>query len=270
MKRFISAAFVVSTFFASGQGWYPAGSRSMSMANASVSHSDVWSYFNNPGALANLNSLQAGISYENRFLLKELQTQAIAVAVPIKGGVISVGGHMYGYSQFRSYKGGLGYSMALGDKLSAGVQLNYQGIKLNQNYGSRSGMTAEVGLYSKINKNWKFGVSIINLGRAKLADFQDDRFTTMMRMGASYSFSEKVLMSMEIEKDLEHRPRIKAGLEYMIAEDFFMRGGFASSRPEFAFGFGYDFGIIRLDMGTSYDQILGWSPNFTLIYVRGE
>jgi hypothetical protein len=252
---------------ASSQGWYPAGARSMSMANASVSHSDVWSYFNNPGSVAEIEELQAGLSYENRFLLKELQTQALAVAIPLKIGVISIGGHMYGYNQFRSYKGGIGYSMKLGEKLSAGVQMNYQGLSLNQNYGSRSSVTAEVGLYSRINDSWSFGASVINLGRSRLAEFEDDRFSTLMRLGTSYSFSRKVLISMEIEKDLDHKPRFKTGLEYTIVDEFFIRGGFATARPEFTFGFGYDFKIVRLDLGSSYDQILGWSPNFSLIYV---
>ena len=99
-----------------GQGWVPAGARSMSLGNASVTFEDVWAFHNNPAALAHIENFSAGISYENRFLLKELQSQGLAVAIPLKVGVISVGGHMYGYNRFRSYKGGLGYSMKLAEK----------------------------------------------------------------------------------------------------------------------------------------------------------
>lgn len=264
---------IIISFLASitcyGQGWLPSGSRSMSMGNASSTLNDVWAFYNNPGALGDVSALSVGVSYENRFLLKELQTQGVAAAIPLKVGVVSVGGHMYGYDQFRSYKAGAGYSMALSEKIYAGVQINYQGIRLNENYGSKNTLTGEAGLYFKFNDNWKMGVSVFNVGRAKLAEYEDDRFSTIMRLGSSYSFSEKVLVCLEFEKDLENELRIKTGIEYQILKAFYARGGFATSRTELSFGFGYRFKVIQLDLGSSYDQILGWSPNFALTY-RGK
>lgn len=236
------------------------------MANASVCNSDVWGFHNNPGALGSLESFSTGISYENRFLLKELQSQGVAVAIPVKVGVISVGGHLYGYNQFRSYKAGLGYSMKLAEKLYAGVQLNYQGIRFAQNYGSANSMTAEAGVYGKITKDWKVGIAVFNIGRSKLADYQDDRFSTMLRIGSSYSFSEKVLLSGEFEKDLDNPVRFKTGLEYQVIENFFIRGGLATAPIELTFGFGYKFKQIQIDLGSAYHQVLGWSPHFSLVF----
>ena len=118
----------VTTLLASAQGWVPMGARSMSMANASTTLNDVWAYHHNPAALADISEITAGVSYENRFLLSELQSQGFAVAVPLKVGVVSVGGQLYGDKQFRTYKGGFGYSMRLAEKIFAGVQLNYMGL----------------------------------------------------------------------------------------------------------------------------------------------
>ena len=242
------------------------GSRSMSMGNASVTLNDVWAFHNNPGALGTLDKITAGVSYENRFLLQELQTQGVAVAIPLKEGVISVGGQTYGYRAFRTYKGGIGYSMPLGEKLFAGVQLNYQGLQLSQNYGSRSTVTGEAGLFAEISEDWHLGVSVFNVGRAKLSEPYDDRFTTLMRLGTSYRFSERFMIALEAEKDLDYDPRIKTGLEYEVLNSFYLRGGFATAPVEFSFGMGYEFGVIQLDAGSAYHQILGWSPNFTLVY----
>jgi hypothetical protein len=236
------------------------------MANASACNIDAWGYHNNPGALGQVESITAGVSYENRFLLKELQSQGFAVVIPLKVGVISVGGHLYGYNQFRSFKGGLGYSMKLADKFYAGVQLNYQGIRLSQNYGSTNSMTAEAGIYGEITDNWSFGVSVFNLGRAKLSEFQDDRYSTVMRIGSVYKFSDKFLLSGEFEKDLEHDLRFKSGLEYQVIDNFFVRGGFATAPVEVTFGFGYKFKQVQLDLGSAYHQILGWSPHFSLVF----
>ena len=262
----LSIGCALSVFHCLGQGWVPAGSRSMSMGNASVCQNDVWAYHNNPGALGELETFSAGISYENRFLLRELQSQGLAVAIPLKMGVISVGGHMYGYSQFRSYKAGVGYGMKLADKFYAGVQMNYQGLQLSQNYGNKNALTAEAGLYGYIKDNWKVGVAVFNVGRTKLADFQDDRFSTTFRFGSSYHFSKKVLVSGEFEKSIDYQARFKAGVEYEVVSDFFIRGGVATTPIEVSFGAGYQFNVLQLGLGTSYHQVLGWSPHFSLTY----
>lgn len=262
--------FLLLTTATFSQGWLPAGGRSMSMANATVSSADEWSYFNNPGATACAKNFSIGISYENRFLLKELQTQNVAIMVPLKVGVISIGGHMYGYQNFRSIKGGVGYSLPLVENLFAGVQLNYQGIQLASNYGSKNSMTAEAGLYYKVSDNWNFGLSVFNLGRSKLSEYQDDRFTTIMRLGTSYLFSEKLLVSAEVDKDLEFNPRFRGGIEYQLVDGLYLRGGFATGRMEYTFGMGCQIKIINLNFGSSYDQILGWSPHFSISYIADK
>ncbi len=248
------------------QGWSPMGSRSMSMANASVTLSDVWAFHHNPGALGAIEECTVGASYENRFLLKELQSQGVAAAIPLKVGLISVGGQSFGYRQFRTIRGGLGYSMQLTEKFYAGVQVNYQMLQLSQNYGSRSAVTGEAGIYTRITNHWDIGASVFNIGRARLADAFDDRFTTLMRLGTSYRFSDKLLVVAEGEKDLDYDPRFKLGIEYQTIDNFFLRGGAATAPPELSFGLGYALKTIDISAGSAYHQILGWSPNFSLTY----
>jgi hypothetical protein len=248
------------------QGWQPVGARSMSMANSTVAVSDVWSFHHNPGALANLKQTSAGLSYENRYLLKELQTQAFVVAIPLKIGVLSAGAQSYGYKVYRTTRIGFGYSMKLGEKLSAGVQLNYQGLRI-ENYGSKNSVTAEAGVLAKINEKISVGFSVLNFGRAKLSEFQDDRFSTSMRLGINYQLSNKVMLLAEAEKEIESPLRAKAGLEYELLDRFYMRVGAASNPMELTFGFGYWFkNNLKLDMGSAWQQHLGWSPHFGLTY----
>jgi len=265
MRVLIFLSLIVSCNV-SAQGLFPAGARSMSMANASTTLIDVWGYHNNPGALAEVKEFNVGLSYENRFLLKELQSQALAVAIPLKVGVLSVGGHQYGYTQFRSLKAGLGYSMKLSEKLSAGVQMNYQGLILSENYGSKNTASVEAGVFARITEEWKLGVAVFNLGRAQLSEFEDDRFTTTVRLGTSYDFSKKVLVSVELEKDIDYPMRLKSGVEYEAIDHFYIRGGIASNPVDLTFGFGYAFKKIQLDLGSAYDRNLGWSPHFSIIF----
>ena len=266
MKLSLSILFTLGTLLVFGQGVTTNSSRSMSMANASTTFNDVWAFHNNPGALADVEQLSIGLSYENRFLLKELQTQGIAVAIPLKVGVISAGGDVFGYRNYRSYRAGLGYSMKLSDNFFAGVQLNYQGLALSSNYGSKNTMTAAAGIYAKVTDNWKIGVSAFNIGRAKLSDFEDDRFSTVIRLGTSFSFSKKFLLSFEGEKDLDYDFRLKTGLEYEALKRFFLRAGVATHPLEVSFGLGYHFEQFHIDLGSSYHQILGWSPHFSFVF----
>jgi hypothetical protein len=117
-----------------------------------------------------------------------------------------------------------------------------------------------------ITEKWRVGMSVLNLGRAKLTSYQDDRFTTVMRLGTSYSFSEKLTVLAEAEKNLEYPIRLKTGLDYRIAKQFFFRAGVATQPVEVTFGFGYKMKSFQLDLGSAYHQQLGWSPHFGLTY----
>lgn len=249
------------------QGWMPTGARSNALGDASVTLVDAWAFHHNPGALGELKSMSIGISYQNRFLLKQLQSQGIVYAQPLKVGVLSVGAQFYGYDQYRTQRIGAGYSMKLADFLFAGVQLNYQGLQFNSNYGSNHSISAEAGLQALVTEKWRIGVSVFNIGRAKLSDFEDDRYTTMMRLGTSYTISDKVIVLAEAYKDLDFKVNFKGGVEYQAFDNFFIRAGAASAPVEFTFGFGYKWKVIQLDLGSAYSQQLGWSPSFSFSYI---
>jgi hypothetical protein len=266
MIKYIIGLLLLFPFVSFSQGWLPMGGRSNSMANATVAMSDPWSYHHNPGALAEVEKVSIGACYENRFLLKELQSQGLVYVQPLKTGVLSFGAQSYGYNLYRTFRIGAGYSLKLSEKFSAGVQLNYQGIRLSENYGSKNILTAEFGILAKLTENWKIGVSVFNLGRAKLSAYEDDRFTTLMRLGTSYSFSKKVIVAAEVEKNVDYKLRLKAGLDYQVVKNFFFRAGFATQPVEVTFGFGYKFKVVQLDFGSAYHQQLGWSPHFSLTY----
>ena len=263
MKKFTTILFLCFSFnLIFAQGWQPMGSRSMSMANASAALNDVWAYHHNPAALTGIKKVAFGVSYENRYLLRELQSQGFVVAYPLKRSVISFGGQTFGYNNFRTYRTGLGYSMELTDFLSLGVQMNYNLVRLPQAYGKNQTVTGEVGVMAKITENWHVGFSIFNISRNKLSSFQEDRYTTMLRLATRYHVSNKVLIVGEAEKNVEFPIRFKTGVEYNPMENLYVRGGFATAPIEFCFGLGYHWkGIYKLDVGSAYQQILGWSPN---------
>ena len=267
-RIFLMTIFIFSLQFSFCQGWLPMGSRSHALGNASVAIDDIWAYHHNPANLVSVKKLGLGLSYENRFLLKELQSQGFVVALPLKAGVISIGLQSFGFKNFRTNRLGLGYSMKLAEFLSCGVQLNYHQVRLTDAYGRKDALTAELGLRADITDNWKVAFSIFNLTRTKISEFSEDRLTTLMRLGTQYTFSEKVMLVAELEKNIEFPVRFKTGIEYSPIRKLFLRGGFATQPIEISAGLGYRFKEqFQLDLGSAYHQILGWSPNFSFTYL---
>ena len=251
-----------------GQGIYFSGSRSNSLANASVCLEDVYSYHNNPANLSYVENTSVGLSYENRFLLKELQNQSLAIAIPLKYGVLSIGGNTFGYQNFRTFKSGVGYSMFLTKDLAMGVQINHQMIRLNDAYGINQTVTGEMGLTYSVNKYWSIGMAVFNIGRNKLSLYPEDRYSTTMRLGTRYKVSEKTMLLAEFEKDVEHNLRSKIGIEYLPVKSLAFRGGFATEPIELSFGLGWLISNkYTLDFGTQFHQLLGWSPHISFKYV---
>lgn len=248
------------------QGWIASGAKSNSMANATVADSDVWSFYHNPGALGYQKQVAVGATYENRFLLRELQNQALVYVQPMKVGVLSVGLQSYGYRVYRTNRFGVGYAMKLHEKIAMGVQLNYQDARI-EGYDYVNTLTAEVGILAKINSKINIGFSVLNMNRAKAAEFSDDRFGTYIRLGLKYQISSLVGLYLEAEKEIESKIRPKVGVDYQLVKQFYFRLGAAYNPPEITFGVGYHSKIgLKLDIGSAWRQHLGWSPHFGLTF----
>ena len=87
-----------------------------------------------------------------------------------------------------------------------------------------------------------------------------------MRLGTVYSFSDRVLVSVEAEKDADYKPVIRGGLEYRPLPGFYLRAGAASNPGLIAFGFGIVMKKLRLDIASSFHSQLGFSPSVGLQY----
>lgn len=270
---FLVVLFSLS-IFAAGDN-YGLGARSGGMANASVTFSDIWSIHHNQAGLANIESITTGIYYQNRFGLKELGVQGFAFALPIQEvskGVIGVSVTYFGYSQYNDSKIGLAYGKQLGDKYSVGIQLDYLQTSLGGDYGSSTAFAGELGIRAKLLSNLSLGVHIYNPTRSKISEFTiqetifTERIPTIMRVGLSYTFSDQVLVAVEVEKDVYYSPVFKMGIEYRPVEQLYLRGGLASDPVYNTFGFGLYFKNFKIDFSGSKHQVLGYTSEISLIY----
>ncbi len=246
---------------------FPIGARSSAMGNASVSLSDVWSAQHNQAGLGFVRDYSAGVYYENRFLLKELSIKGAAIAVPVRAGTFGLCITSFGYTQYSENKYSLSFAKAFGNKLSAGIALDYLSTKIAEGYGSRSVFAAEAGIIAKPLKNLAIGAHVYNPTRAKLSSYNDERLPTIIRLGADYSFSDKVILAIETEKDIAQKALFKAGMEYKAVKEFYLRIGIATNPTLSSFGFGINLKNLKIDFAANYHQVLGISPQVGLSYI---
>ena len=242
------------------------GSRALTMGNADVALNDVYAYFHNPAGITKIKSTQIGLAYQNKFLLKEFQSQHLVMATPLGRGVISCGAYYFGYDQFRRISSGIGYAMPLFEKFSLGVQLNYHALRLPQNYLQSNRLTAEIGFMAQITDSWRMGVSAYNLTQSKWSRNLDDKITSTFKIGAAYTHQKSLLITLEMEKNLIEKLQLKGGLEYLFLDRFFLRLGASNQPLNFGLGFGAKWKKFQMDLGSNYHPNLGFSPHFSCIY----
>lgn len=251
--------------FATGENW-PVGGRSAGMSNASVALYDLWSIGQNQAGLAMLKDISAGIYYENRFGLKNLGFKAGAFALPTKSGTLGVSVANYGYSQYNENKIGIAYAKSFGERFSAGIQLDYLSTSIGENYGNASTLAAEIGLRYQVNSKITIGTHVFNPTRAKLASYNDERAPTIFKLGLLYTFSNKLIVAIESEKDIQYNPVVKAGIEYHPISSLYFRTGISTYPVQNSFGFGIAVSNFNIDFATTYHRTLGFTPQVSLVY----
>ncbi len=246
---------------------FPIGSRSAAMGNASVSLSDVWSVQQNQAGLGFIHDISAGVYYENRFLLKELSLKAAVIALPVKGGTFGIGITDFGYSSYSENKYCFSFAKAFSKKFSMAIAMDYLTTKIAEGYGSKGVLAAEIGLQAKPIKGLTIGAHLFNPTRTQLADYNNERIPTILRLGADYSFSDKVIVAVETQKDMAQTAFFKAGVEYKAVKEFYLRAGLSTNPNMSSFGFGLNLKNLKIDFSGTYHQVLGFSPQFGLTYI---
>lgn len=244
----------------------PRGGRSNSLGKCSVALSGFWSLHNNPAGFASYQNLSFGISYENKFLLKELSTKNTGIILPYKMGNIGISYSQFGYGNYNENILGLGIAKRLGQNLNIGIKLYYIFIKFSGDYNNKSAPTFDIGIQYKINENLSLGAYIFNPICIKFKTLNKDKIPIIMRLGFSYLVSNDFLITGEIEENFAHNFSYRFGLEYEIYKDLFIRSGFQFKPDIFTFGIGYDYKHFMIDISAQMNQILGVSLGCSLIF----
>lgn len=257
---------LITPFISAATGNVPEGGRSAAMGNASAALTDFWSLQNNQAGLAFYNQMAAGIYFENRFLVKELSLRAGGVVMPVRAGVFGLNVSYFGYELYNESKIGLGFARKFGERFAAGLQLDYLITALGEDYGSKGVVTFEAGILTKINDHLNIGAHVFNPVNVKLLEYADERIPAVFKVGAAWAFDANIVLTAEVEKETDFDPVVKFGAEYRVIEEIYVRGGISTNPGQYSFGFGLNFKKLKVDFASSVHQVLGWSPQISLIY----
>lgn len=259
----LSALFLPSVTAQLGTPFF-AGARGAAMGNASATFTDINSAFSNQAGLGYLEQLSFSVYGETRFINSGINAFSFAAAYPHqKIGTMGLTVQYLGNAAYNEQKIGLAYARQLFKKLSIGTQINYIGARISE-YGAVHTATFELGLLAKITKEFTLAFHTFSPIRIKIPTM--DKLPAVFKLGLSYQPSDKVMLSAELEKNLDFPFNGKFGVEYRPISPFAIRAGVQTYPFSACFGVGVQWAGFQLDIASTYHQVLGFTPNLSLIY----
>ncbi|MEZ4961442.1 MAG: hypothetical protein R2830_16565 [Saprospiraceae bacterium] len=267
MKIFFTIAAFLVLFEAQSQV-FTQGARSTALGNVNSVFQDEQSLLGNQAGLGALKNYAVIAAAQRRFMLSELDAIAAGATLPTRSGTFGLLVQNFGYDEFRQQKIGLAYGRRLFEHFYAGASFDYFQTRIPE-YGSKGTVSVQVGVQAELGKQVLIGAHIANPAKVEIAD--SDRLPTILNMGLAWTPSPKATLAFELEKDIDFPIRAKGGIEYRAAEPLFLRVGFASNPTTAHFGIGLLLKErIKVDVSSSYHQVLGFSPSFGVAYAWGK
>lgn len=266
MRSLITSFLAFFMLFASlGQdGTFSFGARNAGLAGASLTLDDEYSLFNNIGGMGRIENHAFFAGYQNRFNIAAFQV--------IGGGGIFH--HTLGNAGLSYYKFGddifsqQKLQFAIGNKLqmvSLGLGVDWVQYDI-ATVGTQQVFAIQFGGVAEITPQFLFGAHIFNLNQATLISETGERLPTVMKSGISYRPTEELMLNAEVEKDLDFDEIFKAGVEYRIVENVFVRTGISTQPFTGAFGAGFHPKMLKFDYAYTNDAQLGNTHEFSLAY----
>ncbi|MCS6819856.1 MAG: hypothetical protein RMJ53_09075 [Chitinophagales bacterium] len=256
----------IQSVYAGGDN-FTAGARAAAMGDASVTLSDVFSTTTNQAGLAFMQEVAFGIYADRKFLSATINNFNAAAAVPFspKIGAFGLSVNYYGNNLYNEIKAGLAYARKFGDKFSAGLQFDYLRFFISE-HGEKNIFTLEAGFQYKPWKVLTIGAHIYNPVPYKIDKVFNERLPTVVKLGVGYEPSSKVLIAAEYQQDIYYKPQIKGGVEYRPVKYLHLRAGMQTTPFSFSFGLGALFKGVRLDAGSAFHPVLGFTPQLSIQY----
>jgi hypothetical protein len=160
----------------------------------SIKFADAFSASSNQALLPFITTPVAGIYAERRFMLKELNACAAAMAWPLKHSGAGIAINYFGSRQFNTSDISIGYGRALDENIAAGIQFNYTMVRA-AGYGSSNMFNGGVGLLWRATDKVYVGMHVDNPAGSRFGENAQEKTAFVYRGGVGYEANDKVFTS---------------------------------------------------------------------------
>lgn len=226
---------------------------------------DRWSVFNNPGGIGGLKETTAFAAFQNRFGIDGLNSVGAGFITNLSIGSTGIGLYRFGDDLYNEQIASILYGNQFGIS-SLGARLNYLQYSV-EGLGTRGILTVDFGGTAQITELVKVGAYVRNITQSEVSEINDQRAPTILYAGISFIPSEKLVIVVETEKDIELDPIVKAGIEYQFLSKFYARTGLKTNDLINYFGLGFLSQNLAIDYALSWDSTLGTSHQASVSYI---
>jgi hypothetical protein len=235
------------------QSAYPLiGARGAGVGYASGCFGDEWSLFNNPAGITDVKHPTVAVAYESVPGSPAFNRAAFAFAMPMSLGGASFGIFRFGDDLYREQVVCIGYANKFG-LAALGAKLQYISYYMD-GFGRRSVFSFSFGGIAQLTPWLKFGAHVVNISQPEIAE--GEKIPTWLIAGVCINTSEKVTAVLEVEKDIDYKPKVKAGIEYRFYARFSARTGININPRAGFFGFGFNPGKYKLDYAYNWNPTI--------------
>ncbi|MFT7589220.1 MAG: hypothetical protein ACI959_001437 [Limisphaerales bacterium] len=251
--------------FAGGEAGH-SGGRAAGIGGATVSLIDGWSVFHNPGALCMLDQFTISTSTSRLHLVEGLNYQGLGISWPTNSGSFGLSLNYLGFSRYNEQRITFAYSRSLAPKLGIGLQFNYLTTGIN-GYGRSNSFTGTFGIWYSPLKALSIGLSLFNPFRVSVSPELNEEIPMVFTLGASYAFSENLLLAFDIEKNIDQPLQVRNGLEYKLIDLLYVRAGISTAPIAASCGIGFHLKNIDIDLAASVHRFIGVTPTLGIAWL---
>jgi hypothetical protein len=242
------------------------GAKSQGLGTTKLYHRDAWSLANNIGALDRITESEIGLAIDQRFGIQDLSTAALSGVLKSQKGSIGFGIARYGGELFNQHRLELGLGTTRGI-LSFGIKAGWFQTQI-EGFGTGNAIQFSLGGLAELGPKFFFGAQLTNINQAKISTNSTQTLPTLLLMGATYLPSKNLEIHTELEKDLDHPPIFKVGLQYTLEKWIILRTGIHSYPTALNFGLGLQKKNYGLDYGYGQNTALGRTHHLSVFLKR--
>jgi hypothetical protein len=240
------------------------GARNYALGNTFLTQKDILSAATNISKLSSIHALSIGLSSKNEFLIKELQQSSISVGLPLLKGYAAISIHDYGFALYRETQFSVAYSFALSPIFSMGLKIVYHHLFIAENNANNGTIYPNIGMSYRVNKKMELSVLLTNITLTKLTKSSMETWPISANIGTKYVVNNKLNMYLESTISLQQKISLRYGIEYLIKPILTLRTGINSATASFSMGVGLHLTKFSIDLASSYQAFIGFSPSISI------